>query len=262
MTTIIALSWLLLSTLFCQSRQCRSKIRLHILCCLILIHTGHNGNYSCDRLLRVNNPYCTLKILSFGKKFQTGLAPPGWLSDEHVGLITWWLWVRSPVKANFLSGVLLPLTSVEACEKSSRWLWKEKLCYYWCEKVTDRHDMTLDVKVALNPNTTNYRSDRTFLFLYLSRLSINPLPHMPILGSSDSAANKDMMSKIWTNGDTIIWLRRKHCGKRRNCSSRAISSFPTKFTKAVCCWSIKMSIYGVKGSSHLLSSNTDAQKRA
>ena len=33
---------------------------------------------------------------------------------------------------------------------------------------------------------------------------INPLPHMPILGSSNSATNKDKMSKIWTNGDTII----------------------------------------------------------
>ena len=28
----------------------------------------------------------------------------------------------------------------------------------------------------------------------------NTLPHMPILGSSNSAANKDMMSNIWTNG--------------------------------------------------------------
>ena len=27
---------------------------------------------------------------------------------------------------------------------------------------------------------------------------------MSILGSSNSAANKDMMAKIWTNGDTII----------------------------------------------------------
>ena len=26
------------------------------------------------------------------------------------------------------------------------------------------------------------------------KLAINPLPHMPILGSSNSAANKDMMS--------------------------------------------------------------------
>ena len=32
----------------------------------------------------------------------------------------------------------------------------------------------------------------------------NPLPDMPILGSSNSAANKDMISKIWTDGDTII----------------------------------------------------------
>ena len=55
-------------------------------------------------------------------------APPGWLSGERVGLMTWWLGVRFPDEANFLSGVFSPLTSAEACEKSSRWLWKEKLC--------------------------------------------------------------------------------------------------------------------------------------
>ena len=33
---------------------------------------------------------------------------------------------------------------------------------------------------------------------------VNSLPHMPILGSSNSAANENMMSLIWTNGDTII----------------------------------------------------------
>ena len=32
---------------------------------------------------------------------------------------------------------------------------------------------------------------------------LNPLPHMPILGFSSSAAIKDMMSKIWTNEDTV-----------------------------------------------------------
>ena len=31
----------------------------------------------------------------------------------------------------------------------------------------------------------------------------NPLPPMPILGSSNSTAKKAIMSKIWTNGDTI-----------------------------------------------------------
>ena len=41
---------------------------------------------------------------------------------------------------------------------------------------------------------------------------------MPILSSSISATNQDMMSKIWINGDTIIYLSRAHCWKRRNCS--------------------------------------------
>ena len=48
------------------------------------------------------------------------------------------------------------------------------------------------------------------LFSTLSKkrnLHFNPLPYMQIL-----AANKNIMSNIWTNGDTIIWLSRKHCG--------------------------------------------------
>ena len=34
--------------------------------------------------------------------------------------------------------------------------------------------------------------------------NLNPLPNMPILGSSNLAAKKDMMAKIWMDGDTII----------------------------------------------------------
>ena len=34
----------------------------------------------------------------------------------------------------------------------------------------------------------------------VSLLAFNPLPPMSILGSSNSAANENMMSKIWTNG--------------------------------------------------------------
>ena len=33
---------------------------------------------------------------------------------------------------------------------------------------------------------------------------VNPLPDMPIFGSSNSAEIKDLMSKIWKNGDIII----------------------------------------------------------
>ena len=52
---------------------------------------------------------------------------------------------------------------------------------------------------------------KTSLTLYHTIPSFNPLPRMPILGSSNSVANKDMMSKIWTNGNTTFWLSRKHC---------------------------------------------------
>ena len=45
---------------------------------------------------------------------------------------------------------------------------------------------------------------------------VNPLTDMPILVSSNSSANTDMMSQIWTDGDIVIRLSRKHCGKRRN----------------------------------------------
>ena len=94
--------------------------------------------------------------------------------------------------------------------------------------VTDRHDMTLVVEVVLNPNTIDQLETNR-------RRHFNPLLDMPISGSSNPAANKDMMSKIRTNGDTIILLRRKPYGIRRNCSLKAISSFPTMFSKAVSC---------------------------
>ena len=45
-----------------------------------------------------------------------------------------------------------------------------------------------------------------FLFVVLRALILdifNPLPYMSILGSSNTATNKDKMSKIWTDGDTL-----------------------------------------------------------
>ena len=60
--------------------------------------------------------------------FSITCALPGWVSGERVGVMTLLLLVRSLVEATFLSGVFSPLTSAEACEKSSRWLWKEMLC--------------------------------------------------------------------------------------------------------------------------------------
>ena len=35
-------------------------------------------------------------------------------------------------------------------------------------------------------------------------LAVNPLPHMPIFGSSNSVAHQDMMSSVWTNRNMIL----------------------------------------------------------
>ena len=41
-------------------------------------------------------------------------------------------------------------------------------------------------------------------FFFVTALSLNPVPHMTILDSSNSAANKDMKSKMWTDWNMII----------------------------------------------------------
>ena len=79
-------------------------------------------------------------------------------SGEHVGLMTWWLWVWYAVEVNFLYSVFSPLTSAEACEKSSRWLWKESCVSTVVRKpgstCVSPTTMILAVKVAHNTNTS------------------------------------------------------------------------------------------------------------
>ena len=41
---------------------------------------------------------------------------------------------------------------------------------------------------------------------------------------------------MWQN---VLQTGRKHCGKRRNCSLRAISPFPTVFSKYLSCRHVK-----------------------
>ena len=45
--------------------------------------------------------------------------------------------------------------------------------------------------------------------------------------------------QIWRKWQKAIPMGRKHCGKRRNCSLRAISPFPTVFSKDLYCRHVK-----------------------
>ena len=56
--------------------------------------------------------------------------------------------------------------------------------------------------LRLPPYTAIIQEQRAYSSRQATCLS--PLPDMSILGSSNLAANRDMMSKIWTNGDSII----------------------------------------------------------
>ena len=44
---------------------------------------------------------------------------------------------------------------------------------------------------------------------------------------------------IWWKWQTVFQMGRKHCGKRRNCSLRAISHLPTVFSKDLYCRHVK-----------------------
>ena len=82
--------------------------------------------------------------------------------------------------------------------------------------------------------------------MVIKPLFLFSLPDIPMLRASSSAVNKDMMSKVRTNGDTIIWLSRKKWEKEKLLVTRNVS-FSHYCFKSVCCWRVKMSIYKVKG---------------
>ena len=69
---------------------------------------------------------------------------------------------------------------------------------------------------------------------------------MPILGSANSAANKDMMSKILTKlmGIQFSDYVKKIVGKGENACYEQFLLFPQCFQKLSV---VKMSTYGVKG---------------
>ena len=70
------------------------------------------------------------------------------------------------------------------------------------------------------------------ILLYtLHRFIINPLPDMPILGSSNLAANTDIMSKTWTNGQQFSDRVENVVGKGEIAPYEQFLLFPQCFQK-------------------------------
>ena len=53
--------------------------------------------------------------------------------------------------------------------------------------------------------------------------------------------------QIWWKWQKLLKICRKHCGKRRNCSLRAISPFPSVFSKDLYCRQVKAKAFFGKG---------------
>ena len=96
---------------------------------------------------------------------------------------------------------------------------------------------------AITSAILKFHSSKTFKsssVIYLTKLEGCPgttclwcwfLPDMPISGSSNSAPDKTMMSKIWTNWDTIIWWSRNFEGKGEIACYEQFLLFPQCFQK-------------------------------
>ena len=78
-----------------------------------------------------------------------------------------------------------------------------------------------------------------FFFIISNFIFLNPFPKQQILDCSKLKEFADDNFKFVGNGRKLSKTGRKHCGKRRNCSLRAISPFPTVFSKGLYCRHIK-----------------------
>ena len=83
--------------------------------------------------------------------------------------------------------------------------------------------MTLAVKVALNPNTTNQPIFPSLLF--------NSLTNDKFLDRSKLKAFADDKLNLAEKIEICFGKGRKHCGKRRKCWLPAFSPFPTVFSE-------------------------------
>ena len=76
-----------------------------------------------------------------------------------------------------------------------------------------------------------------FLIFPYPLLSLNPFPNDKFLIQLKKFADDNF--KFDETGRKSIQTGRKHCGKRRNCSLRAISPFSTVFSKDLHCRRVK-----------------------
>ena len=101
--------------------------------------------------------------------------------------------------------------------------------------VTDRHDMILAVKVALNPNTSNQSINQSRMMIFIvigfilhSRLTIVVMMAMwessqwLKKNSGQCTGKKVTPGRMMTFDALVVKAHRNHCGKRRNAENNHV----------------------------------------
>ena len=113
--------------------------------------------------------------------------------------------------------------------------------------VTDCHDMTIGVKVALNPNTINQSIYRYIIKRY-TRFIVTSTSLIGFAFTLSQTTNFVLLQiervcrrqfKISWKWRKVLEKGRKHCGKRRNCSQWAVSPLPAVVSKDLYCRHVK-----------------------
>ena len=81
----------------------------------------------------------------------------------------------------------------------------------------------------------------------LTNISSEPFSQMTNFRPFETERVCRRQSQISRKRQKVFQMVRKHCGKRRNCSLRAISPFPTVFSKDLYCRHVKTRAFFGKG---------------
>ena len=163
---------------------------------------------------------------------------------QSVVLQTWEHEVRSPARPIFFpriddshcDRIHSSLTTVRCFDNGYLGklpvAWKEYCAEYWLKEVPYRVE-----NFVRKGEIACYKQFLLFsqCFLQNAVLCVNGLTHYQTTNFRLFRTKKVCRRQfhIWRKWQKVIQMGRKHCGKRRNCLLRAISPFPTVFSKGL-----------------------------
>ena len=172
-----------------------------------------------------------MTYLKLGKKyaFEKGKALPFYLLLEFIlRHSSWGLWNTGLFCNNNSISYLVQFEST--WRQQFKCGSTDEFCFWWDRKQYRKRRKMLATSIFSFSHCLQQPSMLRLLKLGIVCHRVNTLLQMPILGSSDSAANKNMMSKTWTNGVQLSDLV-ENVGKEEIAHYKQFLFFPQCFQK-------------------------------